>query len=217
MRLIYIHCESHSNSSEVNKVEMQFPTSPPFYLQPILQNDHCPQFGVQSDIGQTSSAAWWQQGTRHTHQSSAPSEKRHTLFTLALAPGCEAQCECNILHISLLFYSGRNGSLDIWIPLPNADKENEWFSVFSLISGHFSQPVGCGPFSLTSSSLSEPEELGQLRVAAYKSALCNSTLRVGLPRESEAHSARGALNSWFIITSWKTRCEIHVCKSSLFI
>lgn len=37
--------------------------------------------------------------------------------------------------MELLFYSSRNGSLDIWIPLPNSDKENEWFAVFSLLHG----------------------------------------------------------------------------------
>lgn len=83
------------------------------------------------------------------------------------------------------------------MPLPISDKEDEWVSVFSLISGRFSQPVGCDPVSLTGTGMSEPEELGQLRTAACKSGLCDSIWRAGLPSESAGAlcQGRGALNS----------------------
>lgn len=50
------------------------------------------------------------------------------------------------LRVSCCMSVGTRSLDEFWMPLPISDKEDEWFAVFSLISGCFSQPGGHGLF-----------------------------------------------------------------------
>lgn len=122
----------------------------------------------------------------------------------------------NALCISLLFDSGRTGNLDCLMPLPTSDRD-EWLAVFILISGHFSQPGGCGPFPSTALACQNQRSLCQLLATACKSGPCDSVQRTGLPRENVGSFCKGYSQLLIYNDFLETRCKIQVCKSGLFI
>lgn len=122
----------------------------------------------------------------------------------------------NTLCSSLLLYSGRTGNLHYLTPLPTCDKD-EWFAVFTLISGRFSQPVGCGPLPSIALACQNQRSLCRLGVTACKSGLCNSMQTAGLPRDNAGSFCQGSSQLLIYNHFLETRCKIQVCKSSLFL
>lgn len=203
---------------------MKFPPSPSTHSHHIPWINHCPHFGyslrrpdifrnMMTTMGQSTDACPWPHLRKNTHFSPY-------LWCWAVKHNVSANADQshaeNALCISLLLHSGRTGNLDYLTPLPTSDKD-EWFAVFILISGHFSQPLGCGPFPSTALACQNQRSLCQLRTTACKSGFCDSMRRTGLPRENVGSFSQGCSQLLIYNHFLETRCKIQVCKSILFI
>lgn len=208
MKWIYACCEIQLAHKWINK-KWNFPLLPPtLILFPRITSVPTLVYHLRrpdifksmiTTMGQVTDARPWPHQRKNTHSSPylwfwAVKHSMSLLMLTRLMP--------NALCVSLLFHSGRTGNLHYLMPLPTSDKD-EWFAVFILISGHFSQPVGGGPFPSTALHVrirGASASSGLLLVNQVCAIQCKEQ---DFPERMQAHSARSALNSWFIVTSWK--------------
>lgn len=142
-------------------------------------------------MGQSTDARPWPHRRKNTHSSPylwfwAVKRSMSLLMLTRLVP--------NALCVSLLFHSGRTGNLHYLMPLPTSDKD-EWFAVFILISGHFSQPVGGGPFPSTALHVRIRGASASSRLLLVNQVCAIQCKEQDFPERMQARSARSALNS----------------------